>query len=280
MRDALRVIARLLGANDPEAVAWHRLDFSKTSAIQAQLVAERNPDAAKKCVSAMRGVLNACVQLEQMSIEAFARATRLSKIRGSLIRKKVVLREGDVEKLLAATRSDSKRMRAMRDRAMVGLLAGGGLRRAEAAYVTTDHFDRATRVLRVLGKGRKERPIPLPEWAARVITEFVDARGFSGPILCRVSQRGEALREPLSGGQATYVVARRLWRRAGLSPLGCHAFRRHFCVSVVEGGADIFATQQLMGHSDPKTTAGYAERRIEKLAAATDRLADPEARNG
>lgn len=278
MRDALNLLARMLGQEKAEGIAWHELRFERTSALQAELVASgRNPDYSKKIVGALKGVLKASEQLGLMRREDLERAIRLSKIRGSRIRRQQQLDEGDVEKLLASTRSDSKRFRAMRDRALIALLVGGGLRRAEAAYVTMDHFNRATRLLVVRGKGDKERLVPLPQWAAKAITDFIDARGFGGPIICPVSQKGVCERRALSGGQATYAVARKLWRRAKLEPVGVHAFRRDFCHRVVDAGADIFQAQQLLGHSDPKTTAEYAGRTVEKLAVATQRLADPEA---
>lgn len=173
-------------------------------------------------------------------------------------------------------RTDGKGQKnAMRDRALLALLAGGGLRRAEAASVTTASIN--GRVLKVTGKGNKERVVPLPEWAVRAIDEFVRARGFGGPILCPVSQRGEAMREPLSGGQATYIVARRLWRRAGLPPIGCHAFRRGFGTGLLRGGVDPFLVSKLLGHSNPTVTmSAYDVRGVDDFAAAVDRLADPE----
>lgn len=275
MRDALTVLARMLGVDAPSTVAWHRLGFAETSALQARLVAEKNPDAAKKVISSLRGVLKASKRLGLMTADAFDRAVELERIRGSRIRNVKNLSPGDLEKLLAATRSDSKPMRALRDRAMLALLAGGGLRRAEAASVTTSDLN--GRVLVVTGKGNKQRIVPLPEWATRSIAEFVERRGFTGPILTRVSQKGAVLRAPLAGGQATYIVARRLWRRAKLSPVGCHAFRRGFITGLLRKGVDISIVAKLAGHSSVDLTARtYDVRGVDDFTAAVDRLADPE----
>lgn len=280
MTDALTILAKLLGSESPTAVAWHELRFAQTSALQVRVIATgRNPDYCKKLLSGLKGVLKASKRLGLMTSEQYESAVELERIRGSRIRNVKNLRAGDLGALLASTRDDSQPMRSLRDRAMLALLAGGGLRRAEAAYVTTEHFNRSTRTLLVRGKGDKERMVPLPTWAARALAEFVDARKFDGPLLCPVSQRDEALARPLAGGQAVYVVLHRLADRAGLTQWSPpHAFRREFCRRVLDAGADIFLTQQLLGHSDPKTTATYATRTIERLAVATDRLADPEAR--
>lgn len=211
-----------------------------------------------------------------MSADACERAIDLERIRGSRVRNVKNLSDGDVAKLLEATRADRKPMRALRDRALLGLLAGGGLRRAEAAIVTTSDLN--GRTLSVIGKGNKQRLVPLPEWAARAIAEFVERRGFAGPILTRVSQRGEALRQPLAGGQAVYIVARRIWRRAKLVPIGCHSFRRGFGTSLLRNGVDVFLVSKILGHSNPATTAkSYDVRGVDDFTAAVDRLADPEA---
>lgn len=282
MADALRIIAKHLGHKTPEAVPFHLLRFADTSALQARLVAEgRNPDYTKKIVSSLKGVLKASVDLELMSLEQFARSTRLAKVRGSRIRNVRNLRVGDLEALLASTRDDSQPMRALRDRAMLALLAGGGLRRAEAAYVTTEHFNRSTRILRVLGKGSKERLVPLPQWAARALAEFVDARGFAhGSLLCPVSQRDVAEPKALAGGQAVYVVLHRLADRAGLTQWSPpHAFRRQFGTGLLRNGTDVFLVSKILGHSNPATTSkSYDVRGVEDFSAAVDRMPDPEVR--
>jgi len=281
MSDALRILAKLLGQESPEAVAWHQLRYGDTSALQAKLIASgRNPDGCKKIITSLRGVLKASKRLGLMSGEAFDRATELERIRGSRLRNVRNLRAGDLESLLAATRDDPKPMRAARDRAMLALLAGGGLRRAEAASLTTAHFHRLARTLRVCGKGNKERLVPLPLWAARALDEFIAARGFDGPLLCRVSQRGEALREPLAGGQAVYVVLHRLVDRAGLTAwTPPHGFRRAFGTGLLRNGTDVFLVSKILGHSNPATTSkSYDVRGVDDFSAAVDRLPDPESR--
>lgn len=282
MADALGKLAVLLGSKSANDVAWFRLGYQETAALQAKLVATgMNPDYAKKHVAALRGVLKASRRLGLMTSEQYDRATELERIRGSRIRNVKNLRVGDLEALLAATRDDEKPLRALRDRAMLALLAGGGLRRAEAAYVTTEHFNRSTRTLLVRGKGDKERMVPLPTWAARALAEFVDARHFDGPLLCPVSQRDEAEAVPLAGGQAVYVVLHRLADRAGLSAwTPPHGFRRAFGTGLLRNGTDVFLVSKILGHSNPATTSkSYDVRGIDDFAAAVDRLPDPEVRS-
>jgi site-specific recombinase XerD len=280
MADALEIIAGVLGRPSALEVEWHRLTYLETSAIQAKLLASgRSPDYTKKIMCALRGVLRAARKLRLISHEQYAAATELEKIRGSRLRKIKNLKPGELESLLAATRDDAKPMRALRDRALLAVLAGGGFRRSEAASLSTDSFDRERRTITVIGKGDKERVVPLPEWAARAIIEFLDARGFKdGPLLCPVSQPGVALREPLHGGQAIYIVLRRLGWRSGIEGLAPpHAFRRSYCTRLLENGADVFATQKLLGHSSPDTTFKmYDERGVDALQKAADLLPDPE----
>jgi site-specific recombinase XerD len=281
MSDALTLLARMLGHETPSAVAWGRLTYADTSALQAKLIASgRNPDGCKKIIGGLRGVLKASKRLGLMTGEQYDRATELERIRGSRLRNVKNLRVGDLESLLEATRDDEKPMRSLRDRALLALLAGGGLRRAEAASVTTASYNRATRTLLVRGKGDKDRLVPLPQWAAKALVEFVDARGFGGPLLCPVSQRDEAECRPLSGGQAVYVVLHRLVDRAGLTQwTPPHGYRRAFGTGLLRNGTDVFLVSKILGHSNPATTSkSYDVRGIDDFAAAVDRMPDPEVR--
>lgn len=275
---ALDTLARMLGHTSAVEVPWHTLKFADTSRLQARLLADgKNPDYARKLMSALRSVLRWSAKLELMTQEDFARAAALEQIRGSRVRQRKNLKPGNLEQLATVTRQDEKPLRGLRDRTLLALLAGAGLRRSEVASLLTTAFNREARTLRVVGHGNRERIVPLPLWAAEAIAEFIDTRGFAdGPILCQVSQTGVALREPLSGGQAVYIVLRRLARRAGLKDIPPHAFRRNYCTQLLDSGAKLPAVQELLGvaASDPVHRL-YNRRELEGLTSVVSRLPNP-----
>jgi integrase/recombinase XerD len=161
---------------------------------------------------------------------------------------------GDVEKLLVAADATPT---PMRDRALVEVLYGGGLRVSELIGLTLDLVFLKERALRVLGKGDKERIVPLGRPACRALTSYLR---FERPRLagagCRflfVSPRGGRLTR-----QAVFALVRRLAARAGLEiELSPHGLRHAFATHLVERGADLRVVQTLLGHASITTTEIY-----------------------
>jgi integrase/recombinase XerC len=156
-----------------------------------------------------------------------------------------------------------------RDRLVVELLYATGIRVGELAGLDIDDIDRGRRVLRVLGKGAKERTVPygtpaeraLDDWLRNGRAELVNA--YSGAALLlgvrgrRLDQR--AVRE---------IVHRRLERVAGAPDLGPHGLRHTAATHLLDGGADLRAVQELLGHASLATTQIYTHVSVERLRQA------------
>ncbi|MFL5798574.1 MAG: tyrosine recombinase XerC [Actinomycetota bacterium] len=157
---------------------------------------------------------------------------------------------------------------ARRDRAILEVLYGSGLRVAEACGLTTDRVDLARRRVLVLGKGSKERALPLSEFAVDAVEEYLEkARGWFQP------QEWDALFFNLRGKPITprdiRTIVERYRRRVlpgrNLSP---HTLRHSFATHLLEGGADIRSVQELLGHASLGTTQRYTHVSRGRLAAA------------
>lgn len=163
---------------------------------------------------------------------------------------------------------------ALRDRALLELLYGGGLRVSEACGLDLDALSLSERTVRVLGKGNKERIVPigrkaedaLRRWLA-VRIELAHARtGALDPSAVFVSTRGRRL-----GPRAAQLIVRRYGLegagRAGLHP---HALRHTCATHLLDGGADLRAIQEMLGHSSLSTTQRYTHVSIAHLLAVYD----------
>jgi site-specific recombinase XerD len=146
----------------------------------------------------------------------------------------------------------------LRDRAMLELAYSCGLRCEEIVNLDTDAFDFESEQLRVLGKGSKERLLPVGEHAQRALRRYLD-RGRGALIAERrepalfLSKTGRRL----SNSDITRRLA--LWTReaalaAGVSP---HSLRHSFATHLLEGGADLRTIQELLGHASISTTQVY-----------------------
>lgn len=165
------------------------------------------------------------------------------------------LSEKDVERILdAADRTGTP----MRDRALLEVLYGSGLRVSEALGLSLDrvHLDEAA--LRVVGKGDKERVVPLGRPARKALERYIDAER---PRLLRAGARREVFLSPRGNKlsrQAIFALVRRLAEAAGLDPAPSpHGLRHAFATHLVERGADLRAVQSLLGHASISTTEVY-----------------------
>ncbi len=163
-------------------------------------------------------------------------------------------------------RSDKRAKRLLRDRALWELLYGAGLRISEAVGLDLEDVDLSRDVVRVTGKGRKVREVPLGGAARAAVIAWLEVR--------RAPRRNQALfpghrcqRLDLSG------VRRRLGRR-GLKTIGRrvnpHALRHSFGTHLLDGGADLRAIQELMGHANLSTTQRYTHLSLERLRESYD----------
>ncbi|AKV02534.1 Tyrosine recombinase XerC [Labilithrix luteola] len=163
---------------------------------------------------------------------------------------------------------------ALRDRALLELLYGGGLRVSEASGLNLDHMSLGERTLRVLGKGNKERVIPIGRKAEAALRAWLDVRvelthpktRFLDPAAVFVSTRGRRL-----GPRATQLLVRRYGLvGAGRADLHPHALRHTCATHLLDGGADLRAIQEMLGHSSLSTTQRYTHVSVSHLLKVYD----------
>jgi integrase/recombinase XerC len=153
-----------------------------------------------------------------------------------------------------------------RDVAILEVLYACGLRVSELAGLDLDALDRTERTVRVLGKGRKERIVPYGAQAARALETWLGQRG----------ERGGALFTNARGGRLTvrslHTIVRRAARAAGIARrVSPHTLRHTFATHLLDGGADLRAIQELLGHSRLSTTQRYTHVGAEQLMKVYDR---------
>ena len=169
----------------------------------------------------------------------------------------------EVERLIEAANGTAPR--ALRDQALVELLYGAGLRVSEAVGLAGAGVDLESRLVRVVGKGDKERIVPLGREAAEAVRRYL-SRGR--PYLDR-RHRPELFLNAQGGGltrAGAFLILRRLAAKAGLEPerVHPHLLRHSFATHLLEGGADLRSVQEMLGHADLATTELYthvSERR-------------------
>ena len=174
------------------------------------------------------------------------------------------LSEAQVDALLAAP--DAETPLGLRDRAMLELLYASGLRVSELVTLKSVHVSATDQVLRVMGKGSKERLVPFGAEAAKWLERYL--KGARAAILDAYTS--DALFVTARGGAMTrqmfWKIVKQHAVRAGIvSPLSPHTLRHAFATHLLNHGADLRAVQMLLGHADISTTTIYTHVARERL---------------
>ena len=147
----------------------------------------------------------------------------------------------------------------LRDRALLEVLYGTGARISEAVGLTMDDIDLESRTIRLYGKGRKERILPLGTYAADAISAYAVrsrpelARRGSGCSELFLNQRGR----PLSRQSAWGIIQAATSAAKLTTHVSPHSLRHSFATHLLEGGADVRVVQEMLGHSSVTTTQIY-----------------------
>jgi len=176
-----------------------------------------------------------------------------------------VLRDDEVGTLLdeppARVDDDDPDVR-LRDDAVLEVLYGSGLRVSELCALRPTDVDLPRRRLTVWGKGGKQRVVPLSEPGADAVQGWVQ-RGRAG--MCTEATPGDALFLNQRGRRLGPRDVRRILDRRAAAPTHPHALRHTFATHLLDGGADLRAVQELLGHADLSTTQLYTHVSKERL---------------
>lgn len=249
VRARLEALLNAVGVSiDPERFAWERLSSTHVTGFCRAVIDRYAPSTARATCIALRGVLRVCRVLGYVDGDAWWSLTEsMLKVPGERLPPGRALSTAEVSALYRAG--------SERDRVMLALLFGAGLRRSEAVRIGREHFDE--RGLRVIGKGDRERLVPLPRWARETLEQYAPREGS----LLGLTPSG------------VYYALGRLCDRAGVPRCSPHDGRRT-CFSELLDVADTATVAAFAGHRSTDTTRRYDRRGERALADAVTRVRD------
>jgi integrase/recombinase XerC len=159
----------------------------------------------------------------------------------------------------------------VRDRAILEVLYGSGVRVSELCGLDIDDVDLRASAMTVMGKGRKERRVPLSEPAVTCLERYLgEARpglvsGTATPAVF-LGARGKRI-----GPRAVRAMLEKYMRAEGEKPVGPHALRHSFATHLLDGGADLRVVQELLGHASLATTQVYTHVSTQRLRDVYER---------
>lgn len=293
MRGCLDRLARLLAGVDlddptPEQVEagaplitgswvpWWELRYEGTVAIRAVLLDEDaigrawSPSHVNKHLSALRRVLKEAWRLGLMNAEDYHRAIDLQPVTA---RREPAGRDVPEEELDALLATCDETPLGVRDAAVIACIYVTGLRRSEAAGLTLASYSTMTQSFRILGKGNKERTVPISQAALPWLDAWLRIRGTKpGPLFCPLRKGGKIEYRHMTAQTIADLLERRRLQAGLVLKVNPHDLRRTMVGDLLDGGVDIVTVQEIAGHADPRTTAKYNRRGLDTKRDAVDGL--------
>lgn len=243
---------------------WNRLAAAKPKRIRKWLVSLQD-GGANQPQSVHRKMAALAAYYKWLVREGQRKSNPMDRIEKPKADKRLApcARRDEVTALLAASVSRRNPAHVLRDRAMMQLLYGSGLRRAEVCSIDVGHLDDGD-TLRIFGKGSKERIVFLTPSTLEAVRSYLATRADA--------KADEALfltaRHRRMSPRQLWLVFRQYANAAGIRrEVHPHSLRHSFATDLLEGGADIMTVKELLGHSSVATTQSYLNMSKEHIRA-------------
>jgi site-specific recombinase XerD len=221
--------------------------------------------------------------IRRLAAEAADNGLMAPELAAGIGRVKGVKREGirtgnwltvhQAEKLINTPDTDT--LKGKRDRALLAILIGCGLRRKETAVLTLEHVqqrDARWVVVDMTGKGGRVRTVPMPSWTKVAIDEWTTTAGFSAGRIFRPVNKGDRLCGDTMTAQSIFETVKKYASEIGLTQIAPHDLRRTFAKLAHKGRAALEQIQLSLGHASIQTTERYLGVRQDLTDAPCDRL--------
>jgi integrase/recombinase XerD len=265
MHESFKRLARVMSngrSSDYRAIPWHKLDFDKLNLIRDVLARSYAPSTANLTFTSLRQMLRVAFLQGKVSQELLLQAQGVKSVQGRRILKGRAMTEDETGRFWDVCRALEEPARTMW-LAITAVLLGGGARRAEVCALPTAGYHASERELHILGKGNKERPVPVDPSMGKLLNTWIHIR-----TELEVPHRHLFLSlrtgHPMSVWSLWFNV-KGLAAQANINNLNPHDFRRTFATRLLEAGFDLSEVQQLMGHASINTTVRYDKRTQDRL---------------
>ena len=280
--DCLRRIERAARVDDWKVIPWGKLTNKETSVIRSCLLEQKfprrmgkparlAPRTVRMTLSTFRGVLRKAFEIGHMTADEYQRAISWPKLKAYTIPAGRMLEPNEITTLLSFCEREVGTYGSLL-RGIFAVLLGAGARREEIAALPVGSL--SGRDLRIMGKGRRERSVPLPDSAVQDLNRWIRVRSFLGvtvdTMFVSIDGADRVYNRPISPWGVWSLICTTC-DECGIERISTHDFRRTFASELLENN-DIATVQRLMGHADASTTAGYDRRGQKAAEKATEGL--------
>lgn len=267
--DALNTIADIInpGASYLD-IPWHGIDYQHAQAIRAKLAERYSAASANRMLSALRETVKQAWLLGQTTADNYLRVKEVENIKGSTLPAGRHVNSGEIKAIFDACIADPGPA-GYRDAAIIAWMVTQGPRRSEIVGADLSDYDPESGLIKITGKGNKQRTNYIENGAADAMSDWLKVRGAEpGPLFIPIDRHGNMELTRLSP-QAIYNMVNRRIAQAAIRDFSPHDLRRTYISDGLDAGVDLATAAKTVGHSSPLTTARYDRRpeRVKKSAA-------------
>ena len=261
MKSKINRFAQWAGYSSLDTCEWEKLRPEHILAFFIQQEKEGISASTQNCyLAAIKGVSRCAWMTGDMSHEVYSKIRSMKQKRYYRLPAGRAISHEESRKLLDSLSGTS--VYDIRDKAIIALMLGCGLRRGEIPYLRLENYDPIDNSLRLIGKGNKERKVFLPKYVADALNTWLlkyrpENKGF---IFCRFFKGGHLdLTHPIDPTSIGRITKARMLE-ANNEPCSAHDLRRTFATRLLDRHVDIVTVKNMMGHSNIATTALYDRR--------------------
>lgn len=287
IRSRLNGYAKFMGASSAEVFDWGQLTYMSMLAYRKYLQNRSQMNPGKKdlkigsintIMTALKGIAETCETMNVISADQAKAIRKIKQLRYYRIPAGRALSRDESEKLLSEPIAND--MKGARDKAIIALMIGCGLRREEVGNLLFEKIDFDRNSITLIGKGNKQRSVFFTPPVKALLLNWIKYRGQKeGYLFGKISRGKRVLRlnSPLHPN-SVYEIIKSYWAKASdalsknnnttpekISP---HDLRRTFATRLIASGTDIVLVQHLMGHASVTTTAKYDRRGEDEMQKA------------
>jgi site-specific recombinase XerD len=251
--------AKRLTNQSPDQFDWHQLKYANVVMLRNAFVQDGYAVATTNMMlSAIKSLMQTCFNMDLISADQLAKIKSVDRVHGTAQRKGRGLSKEEINALLKAAEDSEHSSKRLRDKAIIMVACGAGLRSFELAELTMDDIDTKNGILTVRkGKGRKVRQIHLAKPVLTSLKKWIAIRDqHEGALFSKIDRYGGIQQRHLSTSGIAHLFES-LQQTANIDAFSPHDLRRTFITQLLNQGVDMNTVRQLAGHSDITTTARY-----------------------
>lgn len=263
MRRVMKGIALVLGFDEIEAIQWEKLRHTHVQfIINEAITRDLKPSSINLQLSALKGIAKQAWLNYQMPADAYQRIKEVKGASGQRIAVGRALGRNEVKGLFESCITDKNTLAGCRDAAILALLVGCGFRRSEIVGINIGHYDKHQKLVKVLGKGNKERENAIPAQLVPFVDNWLEHRACKdpkSPLFVRFF-KGQKQSSQRMTAQAVYYLLDKRSAAQHMQTFTPHDLRRTFATNLFDQGESIRTVQLALGHQNIETTKIYDKR--------------------